>query len=159
MAEVPFFSKYAMAGGAELTRMVVLLQECATPVFPNPNDLMNFEVIVAPDQGYWEGYQYTFQFTVPGMEKIYHPNIDLGGNVCLNILRADWKPVLDINAVIYGLIVLFTQPNPNDPLNQEAAKCLRENPAKFKANVDRSLMGRDVDGVAFPPARKAAKKA
>ena len=34
--------------------------------------------------------------------KIYHPNINLEGNVCLNILREDWKPVLDINAVIYG---------------------------------------------------------
>jgi ubiquitin-conjugating enzyme E2 M len=30
---------------------------------------------------------------------IYHPNINLEGNVCLNILREDWKPVLDINAV------------------------------------------------------------
>lgn len=111
--------------------------ECATAVFPNANDLMNFEVIVAPDQGFWQGYQYTFQFHIPDMyphespkvkcvDKIYHPNIDLGGNVCLNILRADWKPVLDINAVIYGLIVLFVQPNPDDPLNHEAAKCLRE---------------------------------
>ena len=43
--------------------------------------------------------------------KIYHPNIDLEGHVCLNILRADWKPVLDINAVIYGIIFLFYTPN------------------------------------------------
>jgi hypothetical protein len=25
--------------------------------------------------------------------QVYHPNIDLEGNVCLNILREDWKPV------------------------------------------------------------------
>lgn len=37
--------------------------------------------------------------------KIYHPNIDLEGNVCLNILREDWKPVLNLNAVIVGLQV------------------------------------------------------
>jgi len=51
----------------------------------------------------------------------------------LNILREDWKPVLDINAVIYGtavpvtaqsnplhtgLIYLFYEPNPDDPLNR-----------------------------------------
>ena len=51
------------------------------------------------------------------LTKIYHPNIDLEGHVCLNILRDEWKPVLDINAVIYGIIYLFYEPNPNDPLN------------------------------------------
>jgi ubiquitin-conjugating enzyme E2 M len=91
-------------------------------------------------------------------EKIYHPNIDLQGNVCLNILRADWKPVLDINAVIYGLIVLFVQPNPDDPLNHAAAECLRTNKLKFQQNVQRSLRGYDVDGANFPAATPAAKK-
>lgn len=38
---------------------------------------------------------------------MYHPNIDLEGNVCLNILREDWKPVLTINSIIYGLQYLF----------------------------------------------------
>ena len=50
--------------------------------------------------------------------KIYHPNIDLDGNVCLNILREDWKPVLTINSIVYGLQYLFLEPNPEDPLNK-----------------------------------------
>lgn len=41
------------------------------------------------------------------MTKVYHPNIDLEGNVCLNVLREDWKPVLNINTIIYGLNHLF----------------------------------------------------
>lgn len=52
--------------------------------------------------------------------QIYHPNIDLEGHVCLNILREDWKPVFDINSVIYGIIYLFYEPNANDPLNHGA---------------------------------------
>lgn len=42
------------------------------------------------------------------LPQVYHPNIDLEGNVCLNILREDWKPVLNINTIVYGLYHLFT---------------------------------------------------
>lgn len=47
--------------------------------------------------------------------KVYHPNIDLEGNVCLNILREDWKPVLNINTIIYGLNHLFVVSRPISP--------------------------------------------
>ena len=109
--------------------------------FPNPNDLTHFNVVVSPDTGAWMGASYNFNFVIPPLypheppkvtctEKIYHPNIDLNGAVCLNILREDWKPVLDINAVIYGLIYLFYEPNPDDPLNREAAELLRNDKAQ-----------------------------
>ena len=38
--------------------------------------------------------------------------------MCLNLLRKDWKPVLDTQAVIHGLLFLFLEPNPDDPLNE-----------------------------------------
>jgi hypothetical protein len=56
--------------------------------------------------------------------KIYHPNVDLEGNVCLNILREDWKPVLNLNSVMVGLQYLFLEPNADDPLNKGAALIL-----------------------------------
>lgn len=70
--------------------------------------------------------------------------------MCLNILRADWKPVLGINAVILGLIFLFIEPNPNDPLNKEAAELMRTNEAAFKEKVRKSLKGGVIDGFNFP---------
>ena len=79
----------------------------------------------------------------------WHPNIDMEGNVCLNILRAEWTPVLDIHAVINGLCFLFYEPNPNDPLNQDAAKQLREDPAGFDRDVAASLRGGSVKGHRF----------
>lgn len=50
--------------------------------------------------------------------QIYHPNIDYEGNVCLNILREDWNPVLNLNSIMVGLQYLFLEPNANDPLNK-----------------------------------------
>ena len=41
------------------------------------------------------------------LQQVYHPNIDTEGSICLNILREDWKPVLSINSVVYGLNFLF----------------------------------------------------
>lgn len=56
----------------------------------------------------------------PPPRQVFHPNIDEEGKVCLNILRADWKPVLTMKAVIFGLELLFIEPNPDDPLNKGA---------------------------------------
>ena len=84
--------------------------------------------------------------------QVYHPNIDLEGNVCLNILREDWKPVLSVSSIIYGLQYLFLDPNPDDPLNKEAAEALRENARGFEAAVRRSLSGGYIGSTYFPPA-------
>jgi len=132
----------------------------AVTSWPNESDLTNFCVVVSPDSGFWKGATYKFSFSIPPdyphkppkvhcQTNIYHPNINLEGNVCLNILREDWKPVLDINAVIYGLIYLFYEPNPDDPLNHEAAELYRNNIARFQQTVTRTLHGGSFQGKVF----------
>jgi hypothetical protein len=84
--------------------------------FPNPDDILNFTLTIDPDEGMYKGGAFGFSIAinqnfphdppkVKCLQKIYHPNIDLEGNVCLNILRGDWKPVLNLNAVVVGLQV------------------------------------------------------
>ncbi|SOV03939.1 probable Ubiquitin-conjugating enzyme E2 [Ustilago sp. UG-2017a] len=82
-------------------------------------------------------------------QKIYHPNVDLEGNVCLNILREDWKPVLNLNSVMVGLQYLFLEPNADDPLNKEAAEDLRKDRSVFASNVRRSLAGGAIKGTTY----------
>jgi ubiquitin-conjugating enzyme E2 M len=131
--------------------------------FPDENNIMSFELFVdlTKEECLWKGAKYKFTVLVSTgyphdapkchcETQIFHPNIDMQGNVCLNILRADWKPVLGINAVILGLIFLFIEPNPNDPLNKEAAELMRNNEAAFKDKVKKSLKGGIIDGFTFP---------
>ena len=129
--------------------------DVAEVTFPDNSNLKMMNCSITPNEGFWLGATYNFTIDVPDdyphkaptctlKEKIYHPNIDLEGNVCLNILREDWKPVLDINAVIYGLIFLLGMPNGDDPLNKDAARHFRENPTSFKASVRESLKGGSV---------------
>lgn len=81
--------------------------------------------------------------------KIYHPNIDLEGSVCLNILREDWKPVLSLNSVMIGIQYLFLEPNASDPLNKDAATELQKNKDKFKKLVALSMEGRRIGDEIF----------
>lgn len=81
--------------------------------------------------------------------QIYHPNIDLEGNVCLNILREDWKPVLSLNSLMIGIQYLFLEPNASDPLNKEAAMELQKSKDKFKRLVALSMEGQRVGGETF----------
>ena len=72
------------------------------------------------------------------------------GKVCLNILRKDWKPVLTMNIVILGLMFLFFEPEPDDPLNKESSKLMRDNEPAFREKVTKSLKGGVIDGFMFP---------
>jgi ubiquitin-protein ligase len=51
-------------------------------------------------------------------DRIYHPNIDLEGKICVSALRP-WNPTYSIQMILFGLIFLFSNPNPEDPLNTE----------------------------------------
>ncbi|EGX93712.1 E2 ubiquitin-conjugating enzyme [Cordyceps militaris CM01] len=128
--------------------------------FPDPDDILHFILTIDPDEGMYCTGRFTFDFAInqsfphepPKVlcrEKIYHPNIDLEGKVCLNILREDWKPVLNLNAIIVGLQFLFLEPNASDPLNKEAAEDLRSNRELFKRNVRGSINGNTIKGITY----------
>ena len=68
---------------------------------------------------------------------IFHPNVcPLGGAVCLDVLNQTWSAMYDlVNVFDVFLPQLLLYPNPEDPLNDDAARMMRAEPARYAEKV------------------------
>ena len=64
------------------------------------------------------------------LTKIYHPNVDKLGRICLDILKDKWSPALQIRTVLLSIQALLSAPNPDDPLDNNVAEVWKKNEAE-----------------------------
>lgn len=70
--------------------------------------------------------------TVTFTTRIYHPNVDSDGQICLPIISKDnWKPYFRAYQVLEALNVLVNTPDLEQPVRVELADLLTQDPELF----------------------------
>ncbi|CAJ1354893.1 unnamed protein product [Effrenium voratum] len=95
---------------------------------PDPANYRYFHIMMSGPTGTpYEGGNYRLELFLPEgypmeppkvrfLTKIYHPNIDKLGRICLDVLKDKWSPALQIRTVLLSIQALLSTPEPSDPL-------------------------------------------
>jgi len=89
--------------------------------------------IAGPASSPYEGGRYFLELFLPPsypmvppkvrfLTRIYHPNVDKLGRICLDVLKEKWSPALQIRTILLSIQALMSAPNPDDPLDNGVAE-------------------------------------
>lgn len=103
-------------------------------------------IIYGPADSLYEGYQFKLDIQLPDnypqsplnmkfVTPIQHVNVNVKGDICLDILKNNWSAALNIRTVLISLISLLDKPNTEDPFNPDLAELYRTNKKKYVEKI------------------------
>lgn len=121
-------------------------QEKSVSAFPDGENLFKWVgTISGPKDSVYESLKYklslqfpnSYPYTAPAVKFLtpcFHPNVDTGGNICLDILKDKWSALYDVRTILLSIQALLGEPNIDSPLNAIAAELWRK-PEEYKKHV------------------------
>ena len=103
-------------------------------------------ILKGPSETPYEGGNFKLKIQIPNqypfsppsvkfITKIYHPNIDHNGNICLDVLKSQWSPSLTIEKILLSISSLLNDPNPDDPLRSDVARIYKSDRDTYNKNA------------------------
>lgn len=112
------------------------------------SNILNWKGLIIPESAPYNKGAFKIEIVFPAeypfkppkitfKTKIYHPNIDEKGQVCLPIISPEnWKPATKTDQVVQALVALVNDPEPEHPLRADLAEEYTKDRKKFMKNAE-----------------------
>ncbi|XP_050411485.1 ubiquitin-conjugating enzyme E2 L3 [Patella vulgata] len=132
----------------ELTDLRMSDFRCFQEIKVDDSNILNWQGLIVPDRPPYNKGAFRIEINFPAeypfkppkvtfRTKIYHPNIDEKGQVCLPIISTEnWKPATKTDQVLQSLVALVNDPEPEHPLRGDLAEEYTKDRKKFMKNAE-----------------------
>lgn len=112
---------------------LMMSSEKGISAFPDGENIFKWiGTINGPEDTVYTGHKYRLQLEFPNsypyaapivkfLTPCFHPNVDLSGAICLDILKDKWSALYDVRTILLSIQSLLAEPNNDSPLNAQAS--------------------------------------